>query len=140
MSKREELLRKIIDMSDEELDQVSIEFSKPEKKLEPTDWTGNYYKLRSDWFYADKQDDLIDIERRLYLLSVIHNLKHALGDKHKFKPGKYNWFVYFEPSKKSWDVTWGIEVDSNLIYFSTKENSQKVADFLNEHYPNGWTY
>ena len=95
-----------------------------------TGYSGSWSGEDDFRFYARSEKSAEIIQRHLKLTRLLLDLKASLGDhEHEFNYMSANYFLYYR--KNHWQVEESVTVNSHDIYFSTQENAQAVADYLN---------
>ena len=121
------------------------------KELKPYDWCngihfGHYWTTKTT-FKFEKRGDVEKFDHKLKILSCINNLKKTLGCNHEFTSSKTNYMCLYDEVVGKWVklslsislYTKGLHNNFGSIVFNNKQDTIKVIDYLNKHYPNGWS-
>lgn len=124
------------------------------KELKPYDWkTGKSFlginheglvgprmPLSVDsLFNFDEKEEGERFAHKLKVLSCINNLKKSLGCDWEFKHDHENFYIEYISDEDEWSYDYSRTYQQSLIYFGSGRDADKVADYLNKHYPNGWS-
>lgn len=136
----------------EQLRNIEVEAlkKKENKELKPYDWAGRdgvffidtqdgrvhlcNTEFADSLFYFDTEPEAQAFAHKLKIMSVMLNLKKALGDESVFVDGERNYTLVFF---NNWDLHWSLNIENGSILF-TQESAHKVKAYLNNHFPKGW--
>ena len=90
-------------------------------------------------FNFDEEEVGKRFTHKLKILSCINNLKKSLGCNWEFTHTQSNYFVRFNERSMMWGEDCYRYLNEHLVYFKTRADAQKVAKYLNKHYPYGWS-
>lgn len=151
---REKLQQQLQEL-EEKAKQIREELNKPDE-LQPFDYTtlqgkGYYIQETGNLYYnpcghhpttryaaCKKGAEILAKQHRWQVL--MQSLRDSLGcGDYVFIPGESNFEVYYCTEDSRWKITSGTRMRYyGIFYFPTEEDAQKVVDYLNNHYPDGF--
>lgn len=90
-------------------------------------------------FNFEEREEMERFAHKLKILSCINNLKKTLGCNWEFTTAASNYSLNFETLDSTWTSVSTRIYSDGFIHFKTQKDCEKVAEYLNTHYPNGWS-
>jgi hypothetical protein len=98
---------------------------------------GTEWMCGSALFHFSTKEEAEAFSKKLKIMSVLNNLKKSLGDTAEFNGADFFNLVEYRADGCWHSEQWKFR-DGGNIYFSMA-NISKVIDYMNKHYPKGWS-
>lgn len=100
-------------------------------------WEGETQIMDYNCFHSAEYHQLFDAKIRE--IAMLLHCKWYLDRKidSKFDGETSNYCVWYNHLFRKWNVDWNRSNESTTIYFSTEEDAQKAADWMNAHAKRG---